>query len=120
MSRISQWAQRATQLDDDARALRSVIAMVGAETIAQDSDALGARLEKRRRETTWHLESMLRVKEREIEAHREAGRKLTARVSVPDAHALRIAEDTLAMPDAIAGVMGAPSKEEAARRLRDS
>lgn len=42
------------------------------------------------------------------------GRAARKRVlSVFDRHALKIARDTLKMPDAIVGVMGPPSKEEA-------
>ena len=37
--------------------------------------------------------------------------------STPEEHATRIARDTLRMPDAMAGVMGGPSKEEARKRL---
>ena len=34
-------------------------------------------------------------------------------LSVPDKHLLRIAKDTLKMPDAMVGVMGWPNKEQA-------
>lgn len=34
-------------------------------------------------------------------------------LSVPEKHQLKIARDTLRMPDAIAAVVGGPSKEEA-------
>lgn len=37
--------------------------------------------------------------------------------STPQEHETRIARDTLKMPDAMAGVMGGPSKEEAASKL---
>ena len=35
------------------------------------------------------------------------------RLTVPDQHQLKIAKDTLRMPDAMVGVMGGPTKEEA-------
>lgn len=35
------------------------------------------------------------------------------RLTVPEQHQLKIAKDTLRMPDAMAGVMGGPTKEEA-------
>ena len=35
------------------------------------------------------------------------------RLTVPEQHQLKIARDTLRMPDAMAGVMGGPTKEEA-------
>ncbi len=35
------------------------------------------------------------------------------RLTVPEQHQLKIAKDTLKMPDAIAGIMGGPTKEEA-------
>ena len=38
-------------------------------------------------------------------------------LSVFDKHALKIARDTLRMPDAMLGVMGGPSKEEAAETV---
>ena len=34
-------------------------------------------------------------------------------LTVPEKHQLRIARDTLKMPDAMVGVMGGPTKEEA-------
>ena len=39
--------------------------------------------------------------------------------SVPEEHRLRVAQETLEMPDALARVMGGPSKEEARRIIRD-
>src|SRR5262249_431021 len=49
-----------------------------------------------------------------------AGFKRRARrqLSVPDQHALRIARDTLRMPDAMVGVMGGPDKETARRIIK--
>ena len=35
------------------------------------------------------------------------------KLSIPERHLLRIARDTLRMSDAMVGVMGGPSKEEA-------
>jgi len=37
--------------------------------------------------------------------------------TTPEGHAMKIARDTLRMPDAMAGVMGGPSKAEARKRL---
>lgn len=56
-------------------------------------------------------------------AHRRAARerKRTVRKrakDVPGQHAERIARQTLAMHDAMAGVMGGPTKAEARERLR--
>jgi hypothetical protein len=40
------------------------------------------------------------------------------RLSIPEQHALRIARDTLRMPDAIAAVMGGPDKKTARKIVR--
>ena len=39
-------------------------------------------------------------------------------LSVFDKHALKIARDTLKMPDAMLGVMGGPSKDEARATIK--
>jgi hypothetical protein len=39
-------------------------------------------------------------------------------LTVPEKHQLKIARDTLKMPDAIAAVMGGPTKEEAREIIR--
>lgn len=39
--------------------------------------------------------------------------KRTRALSVPETHQLKIARDTLRMPDAMVGVMGGPTKAEA-------
>jgi len=40
-------------------------------------------------------------------------------LSVPDQHRLKIARDTLKMPDAMVGVMGGPTKQEAREIVRE-
>lgn len=39
-------------------------------------------------------------------------------LSVPERHQLKIARSTLHMPDAVAGVMGGPTKEQAREIIR--
>lgn len=41
------------------------------------------------------------------------------KLSVPEQHQLKIAKDTLRMPDAMAGVMGGPTKEQAREIIKE-
>ncbi len=50
---------------------------------------------------------------------KKLGSPFSTKPKTPEEHQIKIAKDTLKMPDAMAGVMGGPSKEEAKEILKD-